>query len=112
MDRYEVTNKQFKEFVDAGGYQKPIYWKQQFLENGRKVSWEEAVSKFRDRTGRPGPSTWELGNYSEGQQDYPVTGISWYEAAAYAEYAEKKTPHDLRLVSRCSGMVLFRYHSA
>ena len=92
MDRYEVTNKQFKQFVDAGGYQKRGYWKQPFVENGRTLSWEEAMSKFLDKTGRRGPSTWELGNYSEGQADYPVTGVSWYEAAAYAEYAGKSIP--------------------
>jgi eukaryotic-like serine/threonine-protein kinase len=92
MDRYEVTNKQFKQFIDAGGYQKPEYWKEPFVENGRPLSWQEAIPKFRDRTGRPGPATWELGNYPEGQGDYPVTGVSWYEAAAYAEYAGKSLP--------------------
>jgi formylglycine-generating enzyme required for sulfatase activity/cephalosporin-C deacetylase-like acetyl esterase len=92
MDRYEVTNKQFRQFVDAGGYRKQGYWKQPFVENGRTLSWDEAISKFRDKTGRPGPSTWELGNYPEGQADYPVTGVSWYEAAAYAEYAGKAIP--------------------
>jgi formylglycine-generating enzyme required for sulfatase activity/dienelactone hydrolase/predicted Ser/Thr protein kinase len=92
MDRYEVTNKDFKQFVDVGGYQKPGYWKQPFLDNGRTLSWEEALSKFRDKTGRPGPATWELGNFPEGQADYPVTGVSWYEAAAYAEYVGKDLP--------------------
>jgi formylglycine-generating enzyme required for sulfatase activity/tRNA A-37 threonylcarbamoyl transferase component Bud32/cephalosporin-C deacetylase-like acetyl esterase len=92
MDRYEVTNRQFKQFVDAGGYQKPGYWKQPFVENGRTFSWKEGVSKFQDKTGRPGPSTWELGNYPEDQGDYPVTGVSWYEAAAYADYAAKSLP--------------------
>ena len=92
MDRYEVTNKQFKQFVNSGGYQKPGYWKQPFVENGGTLSWEEAMSKFKDKTGRPGPSTWEIGNFPEGQADYPVTGVSWYEAAAYAEYAGKDLP--------------------
>jgi formylglycine-generating enzyme required for sulfatase activity/cephalosporin-C deacetylase-like acetyl esterase/predicted Ser/Thr protein kinase len=92
MDKYEVTNKQFKQFVDAGGYQKPSYWKQPFVENGRALSWDEAMSKFRDKTGRPGPSTWEIANFPEGQADFPVTGVSWYEAAAYAEYAGKELP--------------------
>jgi eukaryotic-like serine/threonine-protein kinase len=41
---------------------------------------------------RPGPSTWELGEYPEGQDDYPVTGVSWYEAAAYAEFAGRSLP--------------------
>jgi serine/threonine protein kinase/formylglycine-generating enzyme required for sulfatase activity/dienelactone hydrolase len=92
MDRFEVTNKGFKEFVDAGGYRKPEYWKQPFVEDGRTLSWAEAMGRFKDRAGRPGPATWELGKYPEGQGDYPVTGVSWYEAAAYAEFAGKSLP--------------------
>src|SRR5690348_8145099 len=92
MDRYEVTNKQFKQFVDAGGYRKPEYWKQPFVENGVRLSWKEAMPRFHDKTGRPGPLNWELGEYPTGEPEYPVTGISWYEAAAYAEFAGKSLP--------------------
>ncbi|PYT62078.1 MAG: hypothetical protein DMG35_08290 [Acidobacteria bacterium] len=92
MDRYEATNKLFKQFVDAGGYRKAEFWKQPFVENGQNLSWQEATSKFRDKTGRQAPATWELGNYPEGQAEYPVTGVSWYEAAAYAEFARKSLP--------------------
>src|SRR5262249_58512365 len=52
----------------------------------------EAVARFRDVTGRPGPSAWELGSYPEGRGDFPVDGVSWYEAAAYAEFAGKSLP--------------------
>jgi eukaryotic-like serine/threonine-protein kinase len=92
IDRYEVTNRQFKDFIDHGGYQNRQYWKQPLLEHGRAISWEEALLKFRDATGRPGPSTWELGAYPEGQADFPVAGVSWYEAAAYAGFAGKALP--------------------
>jgi len=92
VDRYEVTNKEFKRFVDAGGYQKKDLWKHPFSRDGRSLSWEEAVREFRDTTGRPGPSTWEAGTYPQGQDDFPVGGVSWYEAAAYAEYAGKSLP--------------------
>ena len=92
IDRLEVTNRQFKEFVDHGGYRKREYWKEPFRSGGRQLTWEQAMSQFRDLTGQPGPSTWRIGDYPEGQADYPVGGVSWYEAAAYAEFAGKSLP--------------------
>jgi eukaryotic-like serine/threonine-protein kinase len=92
IDRYEVTNRQFKTFLDQGGYQKREYWKFEFRENGKTVTWNEAMLKFRDAAGRPGPKNWIQGKYPNGQDDFPVTGISWYEAAAYAEFAGKSLP--------------------
>jgi len=92
IDKYEVTNKQFKEFIDNGGYQKQEYWKQEFVNDGRVLTWEEAMAEFRDSTDRPGPSTWEAGDYPDGHDDYPVNGVSWYEAAAYAEFVGKSLP--------------------
>ena len=92
IDRYEVTNAQYKRFVDAGGYEKPDYWRHPFEEEGREMTWEEAMALFVDRTGQSGPATWEVGDYPDGQDDYPVSGISWFEAAAYAESAGKSLP--------------------
>ena len=92
MDKYEVTNREFKKFVDSGGYRKREYWKEPFVKVGRSLTWDEAMKEFRDRTGRPGPATWELGDYPRGQDDFPVGGVSWYEAAAYAEFAGKSLP--------------------
>ena len=92
IDKFEVTNRDFKKFVDAGGYSTERYWRQKFVKDGKVLSWKEALGFFRDKTGRPGPATWELSNYPEGQADYPVTGVSWYEAAAYAEFAGKSLP--------------------
>ena len=92
IDRYEVSNKQYKEFVDKGGYRNKDYWKNEFIKDGKILTWDEAVTFFTDKSGRPGPYTWEAGDYPEGKDDYPVSGISWYEAAAYAEYAGKSLP--------------------
>jgi cephalosporin-C deacetylase-like acetyl esterase len=92
LDQYEVTNKQFKQFLDYGGYRKPEYWKQEFRKDGRKLSWAEAMASFRDTTGRPGPATWAQGEYPPGQEGFPVSGVSWYEAAGYAEFVGKTLP--------------------
>jgi eukaryotic-like serine/threonine-protein kinase len=92
MDRYEVTNRQFKEFVDHSGYQNKEFWQQRFIKEGKELSREEALKGFVDQTGRSGPAAWQAGDYPEGQDDFPVTGISWYEAAAYAESAGKSLP--------------------
>ena len=92
MDRHEVTNKAYKGFVDGGGYANRAFWTFPFVKDGREVSWAEAMALFTDRTGRAGPSTWEVGDYPEGQDDYPVMGVSWYEAAAFAAFAGKRLP--------------------
>jgi len=89
IDQYEVTNRQFKAFVDQGGYQKREYWKQKFQKDGKDLSWNEAMALFRDAAGRPGPKDWMQGEYTKGQDDFPVAGVSWFEAAAYAEFAGK-----------------------
>jgi dienelactone hydrolase len=47
---------------------------------------------FRDKTDRSGPATWELGTFLSGEEQFPVNGVSWYEAAAYAEFSGKTLP--------------------
>ncbi|MBN1570882.1 MAG: protein kinase [Acidobacteria bacterium] len=92
LDKYEVTNRQFKEFIDKGGYQERKYWKHPFTRDGKDLTWDQAMKELVDQTGRPGPSTWNSGTYSDGRDDWPVNGVSWYEAAAYAEFAGKALP--------------------
>ena len=92
IDQFEVTNRDFKQFVDNGGYRDPDYWREPFILDGRQLPWDEAIARFRDRTGRPGPAAWAEGTYQQDAADIPVTGISWYEAAAYARFAGKSLP--------------------
>jgi serine/threonine protein kinase/dienelactone hydrolase len=92
IDKFEVTNKDYKHFVDAGGYQKKEYWKHPFIKDGEIITWERAMSLFLDKTGRPGPASWEVGDFPDGMEHFPVSGVSWYEAAAYAEFIRKELP--------------------
>ena len=49
LDRHPVTNEEFQQFVDAGGYEKLEYWDEEAL---------PALLDFVDQTGRPGPRFW------------------------------------------------------
>jgi eukaryotic-like serine/threonine-protein kinase len=78
--------------VDSSGYEKKEYWTEKFTRDGRELSWTDAMTQFRDSTGRAGPSTWVAGHYPPGQADFPVAGVSWFEASAYAAYSGKSLP--------------------
>lgn len=83
LDRYPVTNRQYREFVVGGGYEQMSIWDPQI--------WT-AVFDFIDSTGLPGPRFWKNGRYPRGEDDFPVVGVSWYEACAYARWAGKRLP--------------------
>jgi len=91
--RFEVTNREYKEFIDAGGYDNPVYWEGlKFRDEGRELGWAEARARFVDKTGRAGPAEWELGAYPADQGGLPVSGISWYEAVAYSRFRQLTLP--------------------
>ena len=89
LDRYPVTNKQFHQFIAAGGYQEMAIWDHEI--------WP-AVLDFVDSTGFPGPRSWKKGHYPAGEAHLPVVGIAWYEAAAYARWVGKRLPTDAEWV--------------
>ena len=92
LARYEVTNREFEEFVNAGAYRNQELWQEPFARNGSSLSWEEGMAEFRDRSGRAGPSSWEGGTYPAGQEQHPFSGVSWYEAASYARFVGASLP--------------------
>jgi serine/threonine protein kinase/formylglycine-generating enzyme required for sulfatase activity/dienelactone hydrolase len=92
LDRYEVTNGEYQKFVDSGGYEKQEYWQEPIARDGREISWKDAMAQFRDLSDRAGPATWSAGHYPAGQDNLPVQGVSWFEAAAYANFAGKQLP--------------------
>jgi iron(II)-dependent oxidoreductase len=83
LDRYPVTNRQFRQFVEAGGYALPALW-----EPDAAI----AIAELVDQTGMPGPRFWRGAHYPSGEDDHPVVGVSWYEAAAYARWTGKRLP--------------------
>lgn len=89
LDRHAVTNRQFRQFVVAGGYRQTAWWDE--------AIWPSVV-QFVDRTGAAGPKYWSNGRYASGEESLPVVGVSWYEVAAYARWAGKRLPTDAEWV--------------
>ena len=73
MDKYEVTNAEFKAFVNAN----PA-WQKDNIED-----------RFHDGTYL---WLWTGTDYFAGRADHPVVFVSWYAAMAYAEWAGKRLP--------------------
>ncbi len=85
LDRYPVTNGQYQQFVNNGGYEQMALWDESI--------WP-AVLGFTDSTGQPGPRFWQNGKFPAGKEDHPVVGVCWYEAAAFARWVGKRLPTD------------------
>ncbi|MDT5295327.1 MAG: eukaryotic-like serine/threonine-protein kinase [Acidobacteriota bacterium] len=52
----------------------------------------EDYAKFVRAAGHAPPPLWTNGTYPEGWARRPVTGVTWYDAAAYAAWAGKRLP--------------------
>jgi hypothetical protein len=93
MSKYEVTNKEYKEFIDNGGYINSDYWDFPYKLENEELTFETTIKTFVDNFDQQGPAGWSYGNYLEGQDNFPVTGISWFEARAYAKYKNLSLPN-------------------
>lgn len=82
MMQYEVTNAQFRGFVEGDGYTNSIYW-------------TDAGWTWKDENSTVSPVFWTDERFIG--DDKPVVGISWYEAYAYAKWLSAQTSLDFRL---------------
>jgi iron(II)-dependent oxidoreductase len=88
--RAPVTNGEFARFIAEGGYERREFWGEEGWQFREKEGWRSPLYWRRDAGGG-----WiERRMFAETPlaEDHPVTGVSWYEAEAYANFAGKRLP--------------------
>ena len=77
IDKYPVTNAEYKKFIESDGY-------------GQKVFWSDAGWQYISQS-----HPLENGDTDvilNGEGDCPAVNVSWYEAEAFAKWAGKRLP--------------------
>lgn len=77
IDKYPVTNAEFKKFIESDGYTKKDFWS----DDGWKYISKTNHSESDD-----------LKDIVKADNDCPVTNITWYEAEAFAKWVGKRLP--------------------
>jgi iron(II)-dependent oxidoreductase len=80
IDVYPVTNRQYEQFIKAGGYENEQYWTKE------GIGWRNEGPKTK-------PEYWDNNKWN--QPEFPVIGVCLYEAEAYAAWAGKRLPTEL-----------------
>lgn len=89
IDATPVPNRAYLAFMEAGGYDDPRWWSE--------IGWE-----WRCTSGKAAPGSWfrdggqwlrrRFGQVEPVPMDEPVQHVCWYEADAYARWADKRLP--------------------
>jgi hypothetical protein len=92
IDRHEVTNADFLRFITSGGYNNLALWPETMTIGGELLTREAGLESMVDRTGVHAPRSWSGGAFPADQGEHPVTGITWYEAEAFALWSGQQLP--------------------
>ncbi|HJT65039.1 MAG TPA: ergothioneine biosynthesis protein EgtB [Pyrinomonadaceae bacterium] len=91
IDRALVTNREYLEFIRAGGYQNFRWWFSEGWETVKREQWQAPLYwELHD-------NEWMIRDFSglhtvADRAEDPVSHVSYYEASAFAKWAGKRLP--------------------
>jgi iron(II)-dependent oxidoreductase len=101
IDTTPVTNRQYLDFVEAGGYQEPRFWTDAGWAHRREA--DLIAPQFWTGEGGGSWSVLRFGRRLDLPLDEPVQHVSWYEADAYARFAGRRLPTEAEWEKAATG---------
>jgi len=92
IDNTPVTNADFLEFINDGGYKNFRYWLSDGWETVKKNEWKAPLYWEQDEKGNWIKLDFKGKRYIDNFPNEPVINLSYYEADAYARWAGKRLP--------------------
>jgi len=111
IDRYEVTVRRFKKWIDAN---RPVPSAGTMLDPGGAYGWLwddswyvsehgfDTVECYKPATAGTGPNTWDVAELT-GVDTLPMTCVTWFEAVAFCAWENKRLPTHAEWVYAASG---------
>jgi len=91
IDKLLTTNEEYAEFIAEGGYTRREWWSDEGWSWCERENWKFPLYWTQQNRG------WRVQTmFDEGvlAASHPVTGVSWYEAEAYARFRGKRLPSE------------------
>lgn len=89
LDRYLTTREEYAEFITEGGYERREFWSDEGWAAREREGWKFPLYWAQLSGGWGVKTMFKEGSWSP---RHPVTGVSWYEAEAYARFRGKRLP--------------------
>lgn len=94
-----VTNAEFREFIDAGGYRTPTLWLSEGWDTVRREGWAHPLY-WDDAL----ETTFSLGGRRPIEATAPVCHVSFFEADAFARWAGARLPTEFEWEAMADGL--------
>ena len=110
LKKTSVTNLEYLEFIEDGGYDKSRYWLSDGWDIIKKEKWKAPLYWVKN------DNIWyeyQLRNFSQLDPNSPVCHISFFEADAFAKWSGKRLPTEFEWEFACktSNIMKFKINS-
>ncbi|HET7086509.1 MAG TPA: ergothioneine biosynthesis protein EgtB [Rhizomicrobium sp.] len=99
-----VSNGEYQAFIADGGYRRPEFWLSDGWARAQEEGWEAPLYWLTDDDGGAGTLAFTLSGVQPLDPDAPVQHVSFYEAAAYAQWSGARLATEFEWEAVCAAI--------